>query len=238
MKKKILIITCLFTFLLSAGIFFPASAVYAEETTETAGGETTDSDTTKMNIVMYTKDKLTAMSGPGATYDAVTDLAAESPVVVTGKTANNWYEFYYEGTVAYIPVDKLKEPPADESLAQEMEAQAQNDVVEIESFVRQQKEAARARVWGIIIAVLIVAIFALGIITTLRAGKTADGEDAKKGDGEAKPVGENMSKKDSDGKDSGKKTVKSAEIRKPIYKRPIEKEINVLDLDDEDDTAK
>lgn len=252
MKKKFLIITCVLAFLLSLGIFFPANAVNAKEQAETAGEETTDSDTAKMNILMYTKDKLTAMSGPDTTYDAVTELAAESPVVVTGKTANNWYQFYYEGTVAYIQGDKLKEPPVDESLVQEMEAHAQNDVVEIESFVRQQKEAARAKVWGIIIAVLIVAIFALGIITTLRAGKTADGENMKNGDDEDNPIGEIKGRKDRDGKDSGKKTaykeivgesivkdtVKPAEIRKPIYKKPIEREIKVLDLDDEDDEVK
>ncbi len=91
------------------------SAEESEETEEAEGEESSEELTvtgyeiTEVEMVMYATDPLNVRLGPDAMYTAVGQLAVGDAVNVTGEASNGWYRIDYDGTVAYVFGDYLRE---------------------------------------------------------------------------------------------------------------------------------
>lgn len=132
------------------------------------------------NYTMSIVETVNALAEPKEGAAVVKELKEGDTVVVTEKVSEEWSQILLDGKAAYVSTSKITEPPVNEALVKEMEEMASKEAVEIEAFERQRKEAIRARIWGIVIAVLIIGIFALGIISTMKASKDTEAEKRKK----------------------------------------------------------
>lgn len=76
-----------------------------EEESTTVTFEVTEME----SVTMYATDPLNVRLGPDALYEAIGQLLVGDAVTVTGETSNGWYRIDYDGTVAYVSGDYLRE---------------------------------------------------------------------------------------------------------------------------------
>lgn len=162
-------------------------AAIAEEAA--ADGESTEAESpgaeeaaggTQTNLqggLMMTVSATEARVSPDAAADVVVELPAGSQLLVTGQETG-WYQIFYQGKTAYVPMDAVTDStevdPA--ALDEEMARAEEEGAAFVESLETQRKAATRSRIWGIVIVVLIVAVFATGVVSAVRSGKTAKGK--------------------------------------------------------------
>ena len=109
---------------------------------------------------------------------AVGNLPAGTPVVVEA-AEGDWCKILVQGMEGYVPADALGSYFADnvESLDAEMDAVAEAEQRAIEEFELMRKEKRASFIWGTVIALLIIVIFAVGVISTLKNAEREDGEE-------------------------------------------------------------
>ncbi|MCD7889852.1 MAG: D-alanyl-D-alanine carboxypeptidase family protein [Oscillospiraceae bacterium] len=76
-----------------------------EETTADSLGY----ELTEVELTMYATDPLNVREGPDADYEALGQLMVGDAVTVTGELSNGWYRIDYNGTVAYVYGEYLRE---------------------------------------------------------------------------------------------------------------------------------
>lgn len=169
-----------------------------------SGGDTA---VTELNQVMTVLVDCEARELPQRGSAGVMSYSAGSPVWVIGETADGWYLVSYQDEKGYIPKDYISELQvevedqgvvglAEAGLDEEMTAvEAENKMV-IEEIERQRGEAKRSHIWMIVIVLLVIGIFATGIISTVKAGKEK----------------EKMKAKDEEPEDVSRKEVDSIEV--------------------------
>lgn len=103
----------------------------------------------------------------------IIELPEGTQVWVVGEETDGWYEIYYNGETAYVPVGDLKESTVLDAAAleQEMQKMAEEGKAFIESLELQRKAIARSKVWRTVIIVLIAAVFITGVVSALRKPK-------------------------------------------------------------------
>lgn len=175
MKKRIQWTVVMLSAALLWGLAGPSSVCYAEENQETETvSEPAADGTEQLNTVMRLTEATGALAEPKTGAEVVAELKEGEDVIVTKKMNDGWYQIIYAEKTAFVPSTKLTESPVDEALVKEMQEMAKNEKVQIEAFERQRKESVRAKIWGAVIAVLIIGIFALGLVSTLKASKEAE----------------------------------------------------------------
>lgn len=147
---------------------------------------------TELNQIMTMSVDYDAKERPEETAGSVISYKAGSSVWVIGETQDGWYEVSYQNLKGYIPVDCVTELQVEveekgimrleeAGLDEEMEAlEAENKII-IEEIERQRGEQRRSYFWIAVITVLVVGIFATGMIATMMSGKDKKrGKDNKK----------------------------------------------------------
>lgn len=100
-------------------------------------------------------------------------------VFVTGETADGWYRAIYQDKEGYIPKDSLSVLEIDvAALDEEMARTEQEAELVVETVERYRAEARRSKIWGSVIVVLVVGIFATGIISGIKSAKGKDEQEA------------------------------------------------------------
>ena len=97
-------------------------------------------------------------------------------IYVTEQTADGWYRVRYQDLTGYVRREQVAEIELDEEFAVE-EAEGKLVVEEVE---RQRTEVRRSRIWGAVIILLVLGVFATGIISA--AGNGAKGADRNERD--------------------------------------------------------
>lgn len=101
------------------------------------------------------------------------------PVFVTGETADGWYRAIYQDKEGYIPKDSLSILEIDvAALDEEMARTEQEAELVVETVERYRAEARRSKIWGSVIVVLVVGIFATGIVSGIKSKKGKDEQEA------------------------------------------------------------
>lgn len=126
--------------------------------------------------LMTAQQKLDAKEQPDDSAQTAFSYEAGDNVFVTGETEDGWYTVFYQGKTGYINANSYQEAfmAADvdvEALDAELEAEEEESRQIIEETERYRVESRRSRIWGAGIIVLVVGIFATGIISTVRAEK-------------------------------------------------------------------
>lgn len=144
--------------------------------------------------IMTAMQNLDAKAEPDSNAETIFSYDAGASVLVIDERQDGWYVVYYQGKTGYInkntPVDPstfigqdTSDDPSTsqevlvaqemdvEALDAEMEAlQVENKII-VEEVERQREEAHRSKIWGTVIVLLVIAIFAVGIVSTVLAEK-------------------------------------------------------------------
>lgn len=135
-----------------------------------------DSIIEERNQIMTASDNTDARETPDENSAVLHSYQAGDSVYVTGETKDGWYQITYQNVIGYVPVSSLSEMDLDvEGLDAEFGAEAEEGKLVVEVVERKRAEVRRNRIWGTIIVILVVGIFALGIFSTVKANK-ADGD--------------------------------------------------------------
>lgn len=93
-------------------------------------------------------------------------------VFVTGRTEDGWYRVIYQDLEGYMPESALSEKELDvEGLDAEMSRTEQEAAFVVEMVEKYRDEARRSKIWGSVIVVLVVGIFATGILSGIRSSR-------------------------------------------------------------------
>lgn len=172
MKKLVyvLMIVCF------VGMTAPLSA-NAEETTQEA-------EIMELNQIMQAKEAVEAKAEPKDNAEVIVTYSAGASVYVVGETADGWYQISYQNQKGFVHKSELAEMKEIDAAAldEEMEAAEAEGKMVVEEVERYRAEVRRSRIWGTVIVLLVVGIFATGIISTVKAEKeekkkTADAEE-------------------------------------------------------------
>lgn len=169
--RRILLLLLMLGFSLGV-IVLPAKA--SENTEEAA--------VTELNQVMTVRIDCEAKELPNRGAQSVMDYQAGSPVWVIGETQDGWYLVSYQDKKGYIPKEYIAELQveveergtvglAEAGLDEEMTAvEAENKMI-VEEVERQRSESKRSYIWMIVIIILVIGIFATGIISAMKSGR-------------------------------------------------------------------
>ena len=188
MKKTVAsIFLLIMIFVMAGGYLLPAHA--QDEMTET-----------QISLFMKALQQVDAKAEPKDDADTIFTYDEGDHIYVTGETSNGWYIVYYRGQTGYINknVSQGAEVLQDdqdvqseqnvqavfeaetldlEALDDELAAQEVENKLIAEGVERYLTEARRSRMWGVVIVLLVIGIFAVGIVSTVRTEKN-------KGEGE------------------------------------------------------
>lgn len=100
----------------------------------------------------------------------VGELEEGAAVILAEDTADGWCKVQNQSVTGYIPIEALQIYQAGESkeLTQEFAEQEQLSITGIEDYEQIAKEKKTATIWGVVIGLIVVAIFAVGIISALK----------------------------------------------------------------------
>lgn len=127
---------------------------------------------TELSQIMVANETVEAKEIPDSKGNTVITYESGAYVFVIGETENGWYKVSYQDKEGYVKKSVLTVQEFDvegmDKEFQEIEAEGKLIIEEVE---RYRAEAKRSRIWGIFIVLLVVGIFATGIVSTTRIEK-------------------------------------------------------------------
>ena len=135
-------------------------------------------EVSELNQLMVAQDAVAAKELPDDKAKTVISFESGASVLVIGETKDGWYEISYQGKEGYIRKSALSAQEIDAAgIDKEMEVSEAESRLVIEEVERYRAEARRSKIWGTIIVLLVVGIFATGIISTIKTEKEKRGEE-------------------------------------------------------------
>lgn len=112
---------------------------------------------------------------------AITTLAAGTPIIVREDAKDGWCKVSYKDTYGYVKTENLDVLVSADEISPEFDEMQEHVQLLFDSIVVREQEKKRSRIWGVIIVVLVVVIFGVGIISTIKGkdktdNKTAEGK--------------------------------------------------------------
>lgn len=123
---------------------------------------------------------------PEDSAETLREIEEGTGVIVYGEPQDSWSRVEYDGVSGYMESNALEYYMADDeedALKQEFEEVQEETVRTVEESELIQKSKRTSMIWGIVIAVLVAAIFAVGIISAIKKDK-GEQETEKKGETE------------------------------------------------------
>lgn len=166
-----------FFFLFVVGIMLmPVSAAEVSEkktTEEISAEKAKGADETVEGTLQQTIKAANIMEEPDRSSAALASLEKGTAVVVYGEPENSFCRVEYRGTVGYIESSALEQYQSEisDNLEQEFQNVEEETLRTVDEYELLQKEKRTSRIWGTVIAVLVIAIFVVGIISTLKQSK-------------------------------------------------------------------
>ena len=143
---------------------------------EVQEAEMSVSDAEKVNGIAELSQIMTAVedvdmkAAPEEGAAVVRSYEKGDSVFVTGRTEDGWYRVIYQDLEGYMPESALFEKELDvEGLDAEMSRTEQEAAFVVEMVEKYRDEARRSKIWGSVIVVLVVGIFATGILSGIRS---------------------------------------------------------------------
>lgn len=145
-----------------------------------------ETEISELNRIMVAVKEIEAREEPIDSAPAVILYEADAPVLVVGETADGWYKVSYQNTTGYVGKSELTANELDiAALDEEMKAAEAESKMVVEEVERYRAEVRRSRIWGTIIVLLVVGIFATGILSTVRSEKAKKKDNNKENGGAA-----------------------------------------------------
>lgn len=130
-------------------------------------------DVSELSQLMTANEAVDMKAKPDEDSETIQSYQEGDSVFVTGKTSDGWYRTAYRGKEGYIPEKALSMQQLDvEGLDAELDETKREAELVVETVEKYHEETRRSNIWGIVIGVLVVGIFATGIISGIRNNKT------------------------------------------------------------------
>lgn len=171
-------------------------------------------------LILEAEKDVDMKAEPEKSAETLMTFKKGSLVFATGEMVDGWYHVLYQNLEGYVKEDGLSVQELDvEGLDAEMAVNEAETKLVVETVEKYRADARRSKIWGTVIVVLVVGIFAIGIFSAVRANKNSDNEDGNDGGGSGKRT-------DHGGK--GEKGRENRKNREPVKRR--EREIKIEDL--------
>lgn len=116
---------------------------------------------------------------PEDSAETLREIAAGTGVIVYGEPQDSWSQVEYDGVSGYMESGALELYMSDseeEALEQEFEAVQEETVRMVEESELIRKSKRTSMIWGGVIAVLVAAIFVVGIVSAIKKEKDEEVE--------------------------------------------------------------
>lgn len=171
-KGTQLIIVVAVSLMLSLTASFP---VRAEETVTQDNG-TGDDTITECSVIVTAAGEVDARRMPDDSAAVVISYHDGDNIYVTGETADGWYRVRYQDLTGYVRLEQVTEIELDvEALNEEFAVEEEEGRLVVEEVERQRTEIRRSKIWGAVIIILVLGVFATGIISAVKNGGKESG---------------------------------------------------------------
>ncbi|MGN0308291.1 MAG: hypothetical protein ACI4DN_08740 [Lachnospiraceae bacterium] len=162
-SKQVLVMLCM-TILLGMGVVQKANAAAGDSVTI---------------LKMVTAEVTTeAKLEPDDAAGALTTFNAGSDILVVEEIDEEWYSIVYKGEIGYVrradTVDKVIDV---EAIDEELAAEEYQGRLMMEEVEKKNAESKQSKIWGVIIVLLVLAIFGVGIYSHLVSKKNGNKEE-------------------------------------------------------------
>lgn len=156
----------------------------AEDVQKTQTEEAAEQARFVKDTVWEAADDVTVREEPDSKSKSIGKLEAGTPVVVSEDEQNGWCKVRNQTVEGYIETSSLQMVNAAnaEALKQEFGVNEEFDSMVLEEYDYQKKQKRTTLIWGVVIGVLVAAIFAVGIVSAINGNKAEQGEDNEKGE--------------------------------------------------------
>lgn len=183
-KKKMLVIrACIVICIVFFAAQMKSGCVYAAESDEVQENDTETNTATQLQQIMVTARKVEMKAEPDFTSETLMTYEKDASVFVIDAIDDDWVYVRYQDMTGYVDKTALLMQTVDTAdMDAEFAREAEQTKFVLEEVERYKAEARRSKIWGTVIVVLVLGIFAMGIISGIRAKKK---EDTKQENGEA-----------------------------------------------------
>ena len=180
MKKRIFVVRLLAVAGILSGIlgagkdcaFVQAAAGEGQEAEASVADAERADEIAELSQIMTAVEDVDMKAAPEEGAAVVRSYEKGDSVFVTGRTADGWYRVIYQDLEGYMPESVLSEKELDvEGLDAEMSRTEQEAEFVVEMVEKYRDEARRSKICGSVIVVLVVGIFATGIISGVRSSR-------------------------------------------------------------------
>ncbi len=149
-----------------------------------------------VDTVWEAADDVTVRKEPDRRSKMAGKLEAGTPVVVSEDEQDGWCKVRNQTVEGYVQTSDLQIVNAAnaEALKQEFGVNDEFGSMVLEEYDYQKKQKRTSLIWGVVIGVLVIAIFAVGIVSVIHSNKAEQGEEKHKEKAENE---ENMKETDS-----------------------------------------
>ena len=158
--------------LVAAALAFGCGNADAGPEPENTEQESMDGTGILQGNLMTAAEDTQGRAEPDEKADVVMEFPAGSSFLVTGEE-NGWSRIFYQGQTLFVPHQDLTDASGDggTELDEELRNSAEEGAAFISSLEKQRGAAQQARIWKIVIIVLVAAVFVTGLISTLKKDK-------------------------------------------------------------------
>lgn len=132
-------------------------------------------EVSELSQLMTAEEPVDMKNMPEDNAEIIRSYQAGDSVFVTGETDSGWYRVIYQDKEGYIPKKSLSVQELDAAaLDDEMARTEQEAELVVETVERYRADARRSKIWGSVIIVLVLGIFATGIISGIKSAKSKE----------------------------------------------------------------
>lgn len=145
-----------------AAIVIMPSVTYAAE-------EDVLEKTEAVNQVMVTQQETEAREQPKETSPVIERFTIGTPILVTRVVDENWYEISFQEQTLYIMKSNLQQTIENAELEQEFQQMEEEGAMVITAVEQYRQDRIRSRIWAGVIILLVIGIFAVGIVGSVKS---------------------------------------------------------------------
>ncbi len=162
----------------------------AEDVQKTRTEETAEQVRFVKDTVWEAVDEVKVREEPDSKSKTIGELEAGTPVVVSEDEKDGWCKVRNQAVEGYVQTSDLQIVNAAnaEALNQEFGVNEEFDSMVLEEYDYQQRQRRTSIIWGVVIGVLVIAIFAVGIVSAIHSNKAEQSEDNEKEEGKTEQV--------------------------------------------------
>lgn len=134
-----------------------------------------DNVITECSLIVAAVGETDAREMPDESAPVVISYRDTDSIYVTGETADGWYRVRYQDLTGYVRADQTTEIELDvEALNSEFAIEEEEGKLVVEEVERQRTEIRRSKIWGAVIILLVLGVFATGIVSAMKGGEKGD----------------------------------------------------------------